>query len=873
MVKMKGSEDKGIFFSLDALLALVAILMVVGGVGVYYSVTPELEYRDKHTEAEDLMSFLSNTKAGEVEGIEEYVDEDDEDKSLLELVGSYWAGGSGDRSAAKNILETSLEGRTGRCWEMEFGNETAGSGCEEGDTVSVASRIASGYVAEEEPEGYVARGHLKDAESRLENSYAFFGGYVGDGDITKNITLENKDEVQNVSMEMDAGGNFTLFLNGNKSGEYVPEKGELRADRWTVDEEHWDNFREGENRLRFNFTGGNKSISGGFFRVNYNLTDVYHTPEEEGIEVYSFPGVEGIINLYSSFYVPGEVENISALLDFRSNYSIFLKLGNTTVYEGTSNKDEEVVLEDEHFQGKFESAGLDYSAVSKRTVPLRMGLSNLTDLIGREADMFSVVDISGSMGTCDVPGDESNYDCQDRCANPDSFCCWLNDCESQTGCEDCDGIWLDYGIERINVAKESTKEFIDIVLNVSGSRAGLNAYETTVNGEDVHNLTRDNESLYSTVDGWEAGGGTCICCGVEDATERLVEQSNESRYRSMVVMSDGEANEDCHGGDPKEEAIQAACDAYENHGIEVYTIGFGPEDEVDEETLKEMADCGNGTYYYSELGGLEEIYENVTEDMLAARYEEQELEMLEEDVEKMRLSQSSYVRFNYTGGEQNLRHGEIPLSLQSDRFGGDVESPKDGEFWIGEAARPLETRVTSYSDRFWTSLVNISNEKMDENVYNLTRFSKNYEDLGDPYTVQIPVEKTSQGNNTLFLDTASEPGNFTGGSPDSRVIYTVGVNASVGYGDSFSKYEGGTTTVELATGETYELEVGNASDPWDPEEDALDNMVERLLDKLDADGDGKIDVRISEGNIEVDDTMVEEIPYLWGPGMFTLKVW
>ena len=37
-----------------------------------------------------------------------------------------------------------------------------------------------------------------------------------------------------------------------------------------------------------------------------------------------------------------------------------------------------------------------------------------------------------------------------------------------------------------------------------------------------------------------------ICCGIEDAITRLNDESNASRRRHIVVMSDGEANVRCH---------------------------------------------------------------------------------------------------------------------------------------------------------------------------------------------------------------------------------------------------------------------------------------------------------------------------------------
>ncbi len=872
MVNMMDSKS-GIFFSLDAVLALTAAFVIIGSLGVYYTVAPEMDYRDKHADSEDIMAFLLNTHPDDVEGIEVYANQTD-DGSILELIGSFWA--SGNISAAEDITKTVLDGRTDRCWEMDFSGDSIGGGCEEGDTVSVSSRVVSGYEAEKEPEGYIVRGRLTETDSVFDSSYTFFSGYVGDGNITKTISLDNIESIENTTMEVDAGGNFTLYINDQFSGYYSTQSGSQRADRWKIDEDHWDNFVEGENKLQFNFTEEGASFSGGFFNVVY-MTDDFQFKHPDTIQKKNLPGIDGVINLYSSFYVPGEIQNISAYLDYKSEYNISLVLGNVTVYENSSHKRKQVELFDHEVRTCFDESDVGYSDISDTTVPLRLSMSNVTDLLGREADVFSVVDVSGSMGACDVPAEpEDDYECENNCQNPGFFCCWFNNCNTESGCEACDGTWVDFGKERITVAKQATRDFVDNILNTTGNRVGLNAYESVVEEQHAHDLSKDNESLYDKVEDWEAGGGTCICCGVNDARQRLVDQSNESRYRSMVMMSDGIANVECSEqgtGDAAQDAIESACYAYEEYGIEVYTIGFGPKEQIDEETMQEMADCANGKYYYSDLGNLEDIYESATEDMLKASYEDQELNVREPFSENITLYPDSYIRFNYTETGDELQYGEIPLTFQSKRFEGDIESPKEGNFSVGDAARPLGARVTSYSSRFWTSLVDISNDDHTQNIYNLTNFGREYEKLGDPYTVNIPRGYISHGNNQIYLDTSRSPGNFTGGSPDSRVIYDVAVNGSVGYGDSFPEYEGGTVTVDLASGETYELIVGNNTDTCDFERDALCDMVLRLTEKLDVNNDGMVDVMISEENLEIGDTRIGGVPYLWGPGVFTMKIW
>ena len=50
-------------------------------------------------------------------------------------------------------------------------------------------------------------------------------------------------------------------------------------------------------------------------------------------------------------------------------------------------------------------------------------------------------------------------------------------------------------------------------------------------------------------------------------------------------------------------------------------------------------------------------------------------------------------------------------------------------------------------------------------------------------------------------------------------------------------------------------------------------MIERLLDKIDPDKDGKINLRLSKEDINVSKQVLGQIPYLRGPNIFSLKIW
>jgi hypothetical protein len=97
---------------------------------------------------------------------------------------------------------------------------------------------------------------------------------------------------------------------------------------------------------------------------------------------------------------------------------------------------------------------------------------------------------------------------------------------------------------------------------------------------------------------WNATGNTCICCGIKNATAKFLQQSSTEKLKSMIVMSDGEANINCSGGgsnNAKNDSIKLACTANSTlNNLVIYSVGVQGADEA---TLTEIARCGGGTYF------------------------------------------------------------------------------------------------------------------------------------------------------------------------------------------------------------------------------------------------------------------------------------
>ncbi len=354
---------------------------------------------------------------------------------------------------------------------------------------------------------------------------------------------------------------------------------------------------------------------------------------------------------------------------------------------------------------------------------------------------------------------------------------------------------------------------------------------------------------------------------------------DEVRTPSIVVMSDGTSNQvtrmdnvEDHDGDgsvgASDHAIEAACRANEKYDATVYAIAY--DEDADQEELKMVADCGGGEFYYAEKGELEEIYSEVAQDIIRASFEGQRITVTGNMTHK--LHPDSYISFNYTRPDVTT-FGGFRLTQVTDRFGGNITSPKNGTFTVPGNGDISDVRVTSYSSNFWTDRLLIENASGQfEHVYRLWDYNTSYRELGDPASIHVPADMVQSGNNTVQIDTALSKDNPQGGSPDSRVIYTAEVEGSVGYGGVFSEYEGGNYTFDTIDGNVT-VTVGNASHEWNASEDALGDAVERLIDRLDVTNDGTVDFQLEEDDLQIESQSTGGIEWLWGPATMSLEVW
>jgi hypothetical protein len=902
----KNNNNKGFAIILDSLIALILVLVIFT---IYYglshskiSKTSGTEFKKLHYISEDVLDVLNK-------------------EGMLDRIGEEWADANGSpesehwqiaRNLTKEYLEKLIPEHIGYKVTIDevplyssdddltpkriFENES--------ETKTHSTRLLVGYGAGLPTRGHVARAFLSKIREKKTSTYAYFGGFVGQGNLTRIIKLPSTlDKVQQVYIELASGGPFHLYVNDYDYGEFIPSDEIMSANIQEYLPSPWEHFNPGDNTVEIKFSSEDISehfIGGGFIRVTYNTSEM-ETVTEDGETYYYFPGIEGLINLYSSIYVPGNLNSMEIYLKFFNTYNTFLTIGDDRVFESSgSNETQEVYLYDSNL------TMLNYPDISLETVPLRLGTENVSYITNGtgNADVILITDLSGSMNW---RLDSSSTGVTRSCTNPNLY----------SG-----------NTKRISLAKCLDKEFVDIILNTTGNRVGLVGYSGIPNSiptasstmiKSFHDLSTNSVSLKTQINSYTASGATGICGAIRKARLMLEEQSNDSRQKFIIVMTDGLANVQCHptnedsligcipyicpttwfcpGGGclyqecgdyvsdrASDDAIQDSCKAYNDVNATIYSIGFGPVAScpLSNQTLQFIASCGNGTYYASsDADELKDIYRKIAEQIVNMSYKAQTASIVGE-MNKSILYPESYIKFSYA--PRNLSaYGEITLTQNTERFN-DTENC-NGSIFITEYATVIDAKVTSYSAEHWTDFLRINSQI----VYSLRdgHFGDNYLILGDPYIVQIPnpEETLIPGQvNEGEIRTGNSPTEDMGCSEDNSAIFTLRLKAGVGYGDVFPEKLGCNWKIQFEDNSYLEAKIpedyaGDENCSYTAEnisynpKDAVDDAIYRLINKLDSNGNGKIDIKFDSDMIEFDFSRSGGVRSLWGPITLKLVLW
>lgn len=824
---------RGQFFALDALIALIIIIITVT------TISPIIGHSHQKSKiTSDVLLSLSSLSVGNFDNAysRQLIAEGkitDPSKSVLEEIGElYITNISIAKKLAAESIKSIPENENIGIW---YGDTLLASRnitpFNNAKTIFTDSQTISGIGGNGTGiTGFSTRATLSTSSA---SKYAYFGGYVGEGNITVEINYQGK--INSANIELAINNNFTVLINGvidktfqSSPDDFTPVKYSLNSTLFT----------SGQNTIQIK--GDYLHISGGFIKITYN-SNVSYGEEHK----YQFPGIKGIINLYDGLSIPGDLTNLNISLHFNNSMPTFLTIGKTQIFNASSNGTAPVLISNSTL-----SSLLNFSELGERTTPIRFGMRNTSYLTNnsRAIDVFSATDISGSMSA--------------SCSGTSPWwCCWYTSdlCASTTTCNSCGGILTN----KIQDAKDANDLFIDMILNNSKNRVGLTAYSGKAWPADYHQLSNNSTSLKNDVASWNAGGSTCICCGVNKAVAGLLANSTSSKFRSIVVMSDGDANVQCSEqdtGNANLDAIQSACNAYNNYGIKIYTIAFGAD--ANTNTLSQMAECAGGSFYLA-IDNLSDIYHNIANELIQTSYSEQTVNVSGNFSSE--LFPDSYIEYSYTKPSP-------PTGLVAT-----IEQPFSSEgtanFTIPENATLLKATAVSYSGPQWTSTIMVNNNS----IYNLSDYQVDFLKLGDPYSINIPISATSQDNN-ITLKVGLSPNNLTNGSINDKIIYTIlkplasytSVSATANGCNWTIQFNNYNLTIQIPQNysgtEKCEYSTSSFCGTHPNCVDATDSAqiaVYNLLKLLDFNSDGKVDVDLSSNDLKITTSNLGGIPFLF----------
>jgi len=494
-------NKKAVFFSIDALVAIMIIFFVIL---ISYPQIKETKREIKIQE--DIIVTLSAIKAGEIDDLymQSLITQGlvaDLNKSVLEVIGYFYVT---NKTIAQNLASSVLnELDTPENIGLWYGSTLLASKnstpYENAKTIETTRQLISGIQEGGSVTGFAARAQLTP---NRQTKYIYFGGYVGDGHIS--AIVEYNGTIKNATIELAINNNFDLYVNNNLSGSYNKSPSTTTPINYTIP---INNLHSGINKIELR--GNALYIAGGFIKITYDNFVQYEQPTR-----YYLPGINGTINLYDSIYVPGQINTIDAVIHYKSSYKTFLSVGNKTIYNGSSANETTIVLANSQL-----ATLLEYSELGQTTTPIRFGLENASfNITGNgEIDVILITDVSGSM---DWRLNNDNTGIARNCTDP---------------------LLTDPSTKRISLAKCIDKDFVATILN--GSTNSRIALVSFANAADSYtSLTRNQALLNTTIDNYVASGSTCISCAINRAYTILQTESNSSRQKYILTMTDGVAN-------------------------------------------------------------------------------------------------------------------------------------------------------------------------------------------------------------------------------------------------------------------------------------------------------------------------------------------
>lgn len=490
---------RGVFFSTDALVALTIILFVI--ILAY----PTIKKQEFGTEVHyDVLQTLGTLEVQDVQNptIQNLIATgqlQSSNETLVETLGQLYIT---NLSLAQTVATALLDDITtneniGIWYDTTLIASKNRTSIENAREVKASRQILSGIKAGENVTGISARALLG---SSSQTAYTYFGGYIGDGNLT--FTIQYNGTITRADLEIAINKGFDLYINNKSSGHYAASPNDLTPINYTLPIA---NFTSGLNTVSFRAPGA--YVAGGYIKISHDTEALYPQTSR-----YYFPGINGVINLYDGLYVPGTLQSMSIRLHLNSSQKSFLTIGNVTI-ENANSGTTDIFFTD----GELRNL-LNYNSLSNHTTPIRVGLENVSFIQNAtsNADVILITDLSGSMD-------------------------WRLDSDTNGVTRACNDPQLtSASTRRISLAKCIDQNFIGTILGNGSNRVGLVGFSTDADNSQA--LTNNRTLLNATVGAYATSGATCISCAINLAYEMLESQGVAGRPQYIIVMTDGVSN-------------------------------------------------------------------------------------------------------------------------------------------------------------------------------------------------------------------------------------------------------------------------------------------------------------------------------------------
>lgn len=846
-------SKQAVFFSIDALIALVIILMIL------IIAIPTMKQSQVQTKVHsDTMQVLSNLKIGEIDNAQIQTmitngDITDTNKSILEQIGEFHVT---NKSLAKEVATEILsyietEKNIGIWYANELIASKNSTPITAASNIEVERQTISGLQVGNDTTGYAVRAYLS---SDIQTKFFYFGGYIGDGNISARI--EFTGIATDAKVEIATDKDFDIYINGEYSGHYQNSTSDIIPVQYDLNA-YLDNFQSGTNIIEF--TGDNLHIAGGYIKINY---DGFTQEEENKTKIY-FPGIEGIINLYDGIFAPSNFSEMEIYLHYLSNQSFFLNIGNTTIVNESSTAETTKTITNAEI-----NALLNYNELKEKTTPLRIGLEEMEGVVGSQggdADIVFLIDTTGSMG------DEINsvvsiinaftYVLENSSI---SYRLGLIQFEDYPVSPCGGGSDLPYEIHTFGGEQftADTAEFRDRIIYVRNHMGWGNDLPES-------HLRAINESL--TLD-WRPNVRkfdillTDATPHAEDCT-RLV-ASCCATWCSWWSGCTANTDEDCNLG-PKSatDVTQALID----EDITFYYINRNGGLCGNRIMADNMTNLTEGNYYqYADASEVENIILDIAGSIINITFTEQSA--IATGNITSTLFPDSHIEFTHPKKEST--QGLIITSEKQ------FEDASEVHFDIPEGSDIINTKVISYSGPKWTTLVDINGNY----IYNLSQYGSDFITLGDPYALDIPSSFIEDNQtNALIVSTGLSPSNSTEpGSIYNKVIYQIQKNSSSyssicpyisGCTWHIESEDGTNTTINIPSDYIGGIECYYTSTTQNYDtNDAMQEAVYKLLRILDLNLNNKIETKLSENNLQISPNEIEGIPFTWSTEV-QVRIW